>query len=381
MKPRLLFIQYGGFVAIGLGSGILGPLLPAIAADLAIGYGQAGILLAVQFLGSLTAELIGGPLADRFGKRPFLLAGGLFILTGAGGCALAGDFRLLLFWNAVLGAGLAIYNVGINALCADSASAAKGKALNYLHFFFGAGSILGPLLTAFCLNVFQSWRATFALVTLLPLLISFALPGLRLEEKQRPAGAKKEISPYRDSFLWAAGLFSFVYVGLEVSISGWITAFWSKIALHGAFPAQLPVGVFWAALTFGRLCCGRLVDRVSFSRYIIAASAVALFFGFCWYVWPGGNLSDADGRADRQLPRQHRQGGRLGHRLRRFGRLPDHPRRGPIGRLVRLRRIPCRDAGNRRRTDGDRLSDLGHHLQIPFHPRCGGLGSLSFWPE
>ncbi|TCL73295.1 fucose permease [Hydrogenispora ethanolica] len=287
MKKRLLFIQYCGFTAIGLGSGVLGPLLPAVAADLGINYSQAGIFLAAQFFGSLIAELSGGPLADRFGKKLFLLAGGLLILAGAAGCALAADYPLLLVWNALLGAGLAIYNVGINALCADSTAGGKGRAMNFLHFFFGAGSILAPLLAAFCLQVFGSWRAGFGLLTVLPFLVLLALLNVKTAPGERAATAP-ESSPYRDGFLWSAGLFTFFYVGLEVSMGGWITAFWSQLAPRGPFSPQWMATLFWAALTAGRLICGRVVDRVGFSAYIIAASCGTLLLSLCWYLWPVG---------------------------------------------------------------------------------------------
>src|SRR5689334_2198410 len=54
---------------------LLVPAIPAIASDLAIPYGTAQLIVAVYLVGFSLAQLAYGPLSDRFGRKPLLLAG------------------------------------------------------------------------------------------------------------------------------------------------------------------------------------------------------------------------------------------------------------------------------------------------------------------
>ncbi len=71
------------------------PALPQIASDFDAGTNQVQLTLSIYIIGFAFAQLICGPLADRYGRKPVMIGGlGLFAL-GSIGCALATNIEML----------------------------------------------------------------------------------------------------------------------------------------------------------------------------------------------------------------------------------------------------------------------------------------------
>lgn len=294
MKHASKLVQYIGFIAIGYIANIIGPLLPAIRTDINISYSQGGFLLSGQFIGMLVTSLIGGYLMDRTGKRPFLLAGSAMMITGLVGCMAAKSYISLYLLNLITGFGYGIYEVGINALCADSSEENKGSDMNFVHFFFGVGAIIAPLITYLSIEFLNSWRYCFGIALIAPVTVSILLLRYKIEHHSSAHEHKKQVvskssNPISSLFLWLAGLAMFFYVGVEVSTGGWITVFWSTNLPDSSIPASFTTAIFWITLTIGRLISGKIADRIGLSTYLFAASFGTLVVSVIWSVIPQGN--------------------------------------------------------------------------------------------
>ena len=83
------------------------PALPTLRQDLGADIGGAQLTLSALIICFGLAQLVCGPLADRFGRRPVLLAGmGLFTVASVFG-ALAPSIEALITWRALQGAAMA----------------------------------------------------------------------------------------------------------------------------------------------------------------------------------------------------------------------------------------------------------------------------------
>ena len=83
--PRYLPILLTGLVAIGpVSTDLYLPSLPAMRADLLASEGQAQMTLSAFVIGIGLAQLVHGPLSDRFSRRPVLI-GGLLLWAPAWG--------------------------------------------------------------------------------------------------------------------------------------------------------------------------------------------------------------------------------------------------------------------------------------------------------
>jgi MFS family permease len=285
MNKRLQWSQYMGFITIGLIANIIGPMLSIIKVDIKMNYSQAGLILSGQFIGMLLTVLVGGFLADKYGKKLFLIGGGIFLFIGLIGCMLSFNFLTLLICTLISGIGYGTYSVGINALCSDVTEDNKGGAMNFLHFFFGFGAIFGPILVTVVISVFHNWRVVYGFVALLPLIVTYMLWPIVIKKKKSEVNTKNAL-PYKNSFIWISGLFCFIYVGIETSSYGWIPTYWGHIAPKSIIPATLIGTVFFITLTLGRLFSGFIVDKIGFSRFLIIASLGVLIVTLGWVFIP-----------------------------------------------------------------------------------------------
>jgi fucose permease len=284
MTRTLRATQYLAFVGLGFTQCIMGPLLPAIRARVAMSDWQAGLVGSGQFIGVLVVGTLGGRLADRVGKKAFLVAASAVMVAGLGGYLVAGGFWQLFLSSMLTGLGGGGYEVGVNALQADHAGEDSGHSMNLLHAFYGVGAVGGPFAATLSLEAGLGWWPVLVLAAVAPAAVG-ALLLFQPVSRGRSAAAESGSFTFRP-VLWLAGLAFALYVGVEMSVSVWITTLWSRTAAGSAVPAPLMSAIFWGALTVGRLLCGKLADRAGHHRFLSFACASVVGVGLLWVAFP-----------------------------------------------------------------------------------------------
>jgi len=84
-------------VALGpLATDMYLPALPQIGSDFETGTDQVQLPLSLYMLGFALAQLVCGPLADRFGRKPIMIGGFLLFAIASIGCAFASNIETLM---------------------------------------------------------------------------------------------------------------------------------------------------------------------------------------------------------------------------------------------------------------------------------------------
>lgn len=270
---------------MGVVMGMTGPLVPFLRADLNLGYAQAGLLFSAQSVGSFVVLLAGGWLIHAFGKRLILLAGALAFSLGMGATALAADFWWVLVGNVLIGAGMSLLDIGISTLCIDAAQEGKGKALNLLHFFFGAGAVVGPLIALALGHLEGGWRWAFGLAGLGPLVLATLVPFLKVPAAPEATAAAK-FAVYRRPFLWLGAFALFVYCGVEWGVGAWFPSYWKAIPGAGGLDPAWATSAFWLTFAVGRFMVGPWADRWGFERFLTASIAATVVVVVLWLIFP-----------------------------------------------------------------------------------------------
>ncbi len=256
-KNLILVISCVSFLAMGWLIGALGPALENLSDQTGSDLATIGALFTVTFLGGLVAQVLTGPINDRFGQRTVLLLGAALLGPSAVGVALSHNLWLTLFLGALWGLGFGALDVGHNVLIAEVFNGRNG-IMNLLHAFFGIGASVGPAVAGVMLN----WQGTAIPaiwigggLTLLTLPFVYRLPhGLVRREDGTSDAAKVQASAfsYRVPLLWLLSAVMMIYVGIEVGLGGWMPDYLDQTTGLNKDATAFATAGFWFALTGGR---------------------------------------------------------------------------------------------------------------------------------
>jgi FHS family Na+ dependent glucose MFS transporter 1 len=251
---------YAAFVALGMVGASLGPTLPGLAENTHTLLSEISFLFTARSLGYLLGSFLGGRLYDRTAGHPLMA---FTVVVIAAMMALAPLIPLLPLLTAVLlilGAGEGTLDVGGNTLLVWVHRHQVGPFMNGLHFFFGVGAFLSPIIVA--QTVLMSGDIVWAYWVLAVLILPVAIWLLRLSspaaqndfqdpvEAQPTAGSGVARQPLLVALI---AIFFFLYAGAEIGFGGWVFSYAVELDLSDKTYAAYLTSAFFGAFTLGRL--------------------------------------------------------------------------------------------------------------------------------
>jgi DHA1 family bicyclomycin/chloramphenicol resistance-like MFS transporter len=149
-------------VALGpLSTDLYLPSLPNLARYFAVGVDDIQLTLSVFLVGLATAQLVYGPLSDRFGRRPVLLIGLAIYVIASFVCMLAPSVPVLVLARFVQAVGACVGPVLGRAIVRDVyGREGAARALAYMSAAMALAPAIGPILGGF-LEEWFGWRINF----------------------------------------------------------------------------------------------------------------------------------------------------------------------------------------------------------------------------
>jgi MFS family permease len=281
LSPNFILLTltiFSAFLIFGLSENVRGPAIPRMQADFSISEFEVGLLLAVNAFGYLVACGYTAPLAARTGLKPTLAISLIgMALSGVGICFSSGFLTLALcFFALYLANGMLEITLGLMAATIFTKN--TGAMLNISHFFYGLGSMIGPILSARLMaarmgDAELGWRYMYLVVllcSLLPLISGVAgrFAG-RAENNGKvviPAFLK---IPFTWPIIWSLSLSAVC----EMGIGGWLVNFLEKAYAMDNRAAASVLAAFFACFTAARLVLGPLTDKIGFMRSLSVTTA------------------------------------------------------------------------------------------------------------
>ena len=243
--------------------------------------------LSLFVIGFGSAQLVSGPLSDRYGRRPVLLGGlGIYVVASIA-CGLAPTLPILVASRLVQAVGCCTAVVVARAIIRDAYPPAEGaRMIAKASSLLSLAPLLGPIAGSY-LQVSFGWRAAFAVLTVFALLMATATTRWLEETNASRNPAATRLRPLLRTYgriaaspaFWAYALpGSLSYAGIFIFISG------SSFVLIQVL--GVPTEYYGYCFAFGvsgylggTLVCRRLLGRLGLERTLTVGSTLGCVAG------------------------------------------------------------------------------------------------------
>jgi MFS transporter, DHA1 family, multidrug resistance protein len=263
------------------------PALPTIARELEATMAATQLTMSALILAFGLAQLAWGPVADRWGRRPVLLAGLALYALASLACTLAADIGLLILGRGLQGACLAAMVVCGRAMVRDLYEPRQGaqvmsRGMTGLGLIAIGAPALGGLLTAV-----WGWRAPLAAVAAVGMAIGVFVWRFLPETLPRRNPAALRVGPLaaqarqvlaHPTFVAWAALSSATYGGLFTILAA---SSFVYIGVLGLSPMAYGLAMASGSLSYlvGTVLCRRWLPRLGLAGTVRRGAAFTLAGG------------------------------------------------------------------------------------------------------
>ena len=228
---------------------------------------QYGTMFLPQVVTAITASLLGGKLAQRFGTKRVFLAGlvadlasmALLIISQFFTANQPVAYGLLLAATACLGAGFGLTVPAINALTAAFHPDRVDASVLVLNALLGLGTALAPVFVAIFvgLGFWQGLPVMSSVLLLVLIAVSAGMPLHAGARAQAATGRRAQAATGRTAgiprLFWVFAAFAVLYGFCETMNGNWSQLDMTKDLHASATQASFALTAFWGMVTVGRV--------------------------------------------------------------------------------------------------------------------------------
>ncbi|RDW86602.1 MFS transporter [Aspergillus mulundensis] len=282
------------------------PLVPYLQSHYTLSYLAVSVIFLSPLIGFTIASLLDTKIYLALGRRGVAIISPSCHLLAYIANSFHPPYPVLVLTLALAGLGNGLADSAWNAWASGMEHASQ--VLGCLHAAFGLGAVVAPLvLTGFGARgmpwyYFYDVMIACAAVELVSSVAAFwdstAAPGeyrYALAESllktngdgngSRPSGLRETLFQRASARIaWTGSAFLFLYVGIELGVSGWIVSFMGDVRDAGTTVSGLAAAWFWLALSSGRIVLGFVTplvgEKLAVAVYILLEAVFGLVIHF-----------------------------------------------------------------------------------------------------
>ena len=284
------FAYYASFITLGASMSLTGPALPWLAQHTASLLDQISIIFAASSLGYMVGSQVGGRAYDRIPGHRIQAMSLLLIALGIAQVPVLHSLWFLVAVIFLLGILQGALDTGCNTLLTWIHGEKVGPFMNGLHFFYGVGAFLAPLIFARVTLATNEIRWAYWVLSLLNLPIAvwlWFLPSPPIRKKEATRVNRRSLN----GLLLLVVLFFVFHVGLELGFGNWIYTFSTRLNLVNGTSAAYLTSAFWGAFTIARLLGIGISTRLRPQTILVVDMAGCLLAFTILLLWPASSLA------------------------------------------------------------------------------------------
>lgn len=277
MATILLLVIYIAFISLGLPDSVLGTAWPMMHIDLGVPVSLAGLVNIFISLCTVIASMTSQRLIARFGTFRVTLfsialtCGGLYLIS------VSSSLVALMLFCIPLGLGGGAIDTALNNYVANNYSAMQ---MNFLHAFWGIGTMVSPSMLSVFFDTGRTWRDGYlVLAAIQSVIFVIVLFSRRLWKVHEESGSRKGRLPAQDRKVHSNGellripgalpsCLAFTFYCFESVTILWLASYLVYGKLFDAATAAAVSSMTYLGITSGRIATAFIADRIPAKRMI-----------------------------------------------------------------------------------------------------------------
>ncbi|PVH80225.1 MFS general substrate transporter [Cadophora sp. DSE1049] len=285
-----------GFIIMGMNDAAYGALIPYLEDYYNINYTVISLVFLAPFIGYSAAALLNNKVHMRYGQLGVAIIAPTCKIIAYVVTCVHPPYPVLPVIFVLSGFGNGLEDGGWNAWIGNMENA--NELLGFLHGAYGLGATISPLIaTAMVTKGNLQWYTFYYImlgVAVSELILCawfFRAATGAAHRAAHPAnndkaGKSRTGEALKNPITWICALFLLFYVGVEVSLGGWLVTFMLKVRHGKAFESGLVVTGFWLGLTCGRVILGFVTGKIGEKIAIAAYMVICLGLELCFWLIP-----------------------------------------------------------------------------------------------
>lgn len=292
---RIRWLTYLMFLMFAMTSESVGVIIPSVIREFGLGMTAGGAFHYATMSGIALGGVLLGSMADRFGRKPTILAGLALFGLSASLFAWVSSFGLFLVLLFVGGLAVGIFKTAALALIGDISTSTRAHTatMNVVEGFFGIGAIIGPAIVAYLLSHDASWKWLYLIAAALCgllMILAWRVPYPPVQAKTDSAPMADMLAMMRNRYALAFSSGIMLYVGVETAIYVWMPTLLAGYAGPGWQWAAYALSIFFILRVIGRFAGFWLLERFNWTA-VLASCGIAILVCFALAIFGGRQMA------------------------------------------------------------------------------------------
>lgn len=277
----LLILIYIAFISLGLPDSVLGAAWPSMFRTFNVPEGSAGIITMLIYSGTMISSIASDRIIRKLGTGYVLVLSVALTAITMFGFSIAGSFTTLCLLALPYGLGGGCVDASLNNYVATHY---KSNHMNFLHCFWGIGTIISPLIMgSFIENGgvwTQGYRAIAYFQFILVAVLLFSIPLWKRDNNNNEDQEEKQPVSFKELIkipgVKASLTAFFCYCAIETTMGLWTTTYLSTIKGVDLVFATKCGMLFYIGIALGRFLSGIISERLGDIKLIITGTTITI---------------------------------------------------------------------------------------------------------